>query len=34
MLILKSCEVADVLITETRGISSFYANDGGIVVAY
>lgn len=34
MLILKSCEVSDVLITETRGISSFYANNGGVVVAY
>lgn len=34
MLILKSCQVSDVLITETRGISSFYANRGGIVVAY
>ena len=34
MMILKTCEVSDVLITETRGISSFYANDGGVVVAY
>ena len=34
MLVLKSCQVADVIITETRGISSFYANNGGVVVAY
>ena len=34
MMILKTCEVSDVLITETRGISSFYANNGGVVVAY
>lgn len=34
MLALKACDFADVRITETRGISSFYANNGGIVVAY
>lgn len=33
-LALKSCDFSDVLITETRGISSFYANNGGIVTAY
>lgn len=33
-LVLKTCQVSDVLITETRGLSSFYANNGGIVVAY
>lgn len=33
-LALKSCDFGKVLITETRGISSFYANDGGIVAAY
>jgi DegV family protein with EDD domain len=30
----KSCDFSDVIITETRGISSYYANNGGIVVAY
>lgn len=30
----KICGFADVRIDETRGISSFYANSGGIVVAY
>ena len=34
MMALKTCEFSDVLITETRGISSFYANNGGIVAAY
>ncbi len=34
MLALKTCDFSDVLITETRGISTFYANDGGIVAAY
>jgi DegV family protein with EDD domain len=30
----KTCDFSDVIITETRGISSYYANNGGIVVAY
>ena len=34
MLVKKSCDFSDVIITDTRGISSFYANSGGIVVAY
>lgn len=34
MLALKACDFADVVITETRGISTFYANNGGIVAAY
>ena len=33
-LAFKVCDFADVRIEETRGISSFYANSGGIVVAY
>ena len=31
---LKSCRFHDVIICETGGISTVYANDGGIVVAY
>jgi DegV family protein with EDD domain len=34
MLALKSCDFADVRIEDTRGISSFYANNGGVVAAY
>ena len=34
MLARKSCDFSDILITETRGISTFYANSGGIVAAY
>ena len=30
----KSCRFSDVVITATRGISSYYANSGGVVVAY
>lgn len=30
----KTCDFSNILITETRGISSFYANNGGIVAAY
>lgn len=33
-LALKTCKFSDVIIAETRGISSFYANEGGIVAAY
>ena len=33
-LAFKACQFADVRISETRGISSFYANSGGIVAAY
>jgi len=33
-LALKLCSFKDILINETRGISSFYANSGGIVAAY
>ena len=33
-LAFKACDFADVRIEETRGISSFYANSGGIVAAY
>ncbi len=33
-LALKTCDFSSVIITETRGISTFYANDGGIVAAY
>lgn len=30
----KSCRFANVVITATRGISSYYANSGGVVAAY
>lgn len=30
----KNCDFSRVVITDTRGISSFYANDGGIIAAY
>lgn len=30
----KSCHFSDILTIETGGISTVYANDGGIVVAY
>jgi len=30
----KHCDFQNVLITDTRGISSFYANSGGVVAAY
>lgn len=30
----KSCDFSRIIITETRGISSFYANNGGIIAAY
>lgn len=33
-MVRKSCHFSDILITETGGISTVYANDGGIVVAY
>lgn len=33
-LALKSCQFQDVIICETGGISTVYANDGGIVTAY
>lgn len=30
----KSCDFSKIIITRTRGISSFYANNGGIIAAY
>ena len=33
-LALKCCDFQEILITETRGISSYYANTGGVVAAY
>lgn len=33
-LMARQCSFAEVLITETRGLSSYYANNGGIIVAY
>ena len=30
----KSCQFAGVVITATRGLSSYYANSGGVIVAY
>jgi DegV family protein with EDD domain len=32
--LLKSCDLKEVLITDTRGISTVYANSGGIICAY
>lgn len=32
--ILKSCQFKDILISEARGVTTVYANDGGIVVAF
>ncbi len=34
MLAKKSCDFSDIIITDTRGISSYYANSGGVIVAY
>lgn len=34
MLARKNCNFSEILITETRGISTFYANSGGIIAAY
>ena len=33
-LVQKSCQFAGVAITATRGLSSYYANSGGVIVAY
>lgn len=33
-LALKQCRFSDILISETGGISTVYANDGGVVAAY
>lgn len=33
-LVLKRCRFSDIVITAARGISSYYANRGGIVTAY
>lgn len=33
-LIQKSCQFKDLLITDARGVTTVYANDGGVVVAY
>ena len=33
-LVLKSCQFREIILCETGGISSVYANDGGIVAAY
>ncbi len=33
-LALKCCDFSDIIITQTRGLSSYYANTGGIVAAY
>ncbi len=30
----KSCQFASIVVTATRGISSYYANNGGVVAAY
>lgn len=30
----KNCQFRDVVITATRGLSSYYANSGGVIVAY
>ncbi len=31
---MKQCRFGEILISDTGGISTVYANDGGIVVAY
>jgi fatty acid-binding protein DegV len=33
-LVQKSCQFKDILISDARGVTTVYANDGGIVVAY
>lgn len=33
-LVKKSCQFKDILLSEARGVTTVYANDGGIVVAY
>jgi DegV family protein with EDD domain len=33
-LVMKQCKFSEVLISETGGISTVYANDGGVVAAY
>ena len=33
-LVMKQCRFGEILISDTGGISTVYANDGGIVVAY
>ena len=33
-LVEKSCDFSRILVTATRGLSSYYANTGGIVAAY
>lgn len=33
-LVQKSCKFKDILITDARGVTTVYANDGGVVVAY
>ena len=31
---MKQCRFDEILVSDTGGISTMYANDGGIVVAY
>ncbi|MDE6107284.1 MAG: DegV family protein [Oscillospiraceae bacterium] len=33
-LVQKTCNFKDILITDARGVTTVYANDGGVVVAY
>lgn len=33
-LVLKSCQFKDILISDARGVTTVYANDGGVVVAF
>ena len=33
-LVQKACQFSGVIITATRGLSSYYANSGGVIVAY
>ncbi len=33
-LVLRSCQFKDILVSEARGVTTVYANDGGIVVAF
>ena len=33
-MVLKSCCFRDIILCETHGISTVYANDGGVIAAY
>ena len=33
-MVLERCAFSDIAVTATRGLSSYYANAGGIIAAY